>query len=350
MSHLAAALGGAVFAGEAVADVNTYLPFATVPTAKRRDLEMSPPAQSWADNVRGLVERILESKEVNSLLLPRRTPIALVDSGVDPEALLSGRRIDQFDYSEDETVRKVARGRSVDTCGHGTRVARVLDACLPKKVDLVSAKLGNANADVTALRVARTYADVVSRTSPAVVNLSLAPVDDSLVCPGCGETCPIPPICSQVLPFVFRLAGATTITVMAAGNSGQRGNSRFVSVDTRTLVLASALDSTGKRASYSSAVGDGVITAHAFGGDNKDVPDGVTMFKNQPEAYGTSFAAPFVSAAIYPVVLAKRLKGESIAADTVFGPNHHRSGRGWLPDWFHDREYLGVVARPSRWW
>ena len=87
------------------------------------------------------------------------------------------------------------------------------------------------------LRVATAFADLVSREDPAVVNLSLAPRDDEIICPSCGKAVAVAAFHSLILPFLFRVAGVRTLTVMAAGNRRQFNNARHALADTESLVL-----------------------------------------------------------------------------------------------------------------
>jgi hypothetical protein len=85
---------------------------------------------------------------------------------------------------------------------------------------------------------------------------------------------------------------------MAAGNTGQVPNSRWLTEDLSTLLFAIAENRNGDRTRYSSAP-EGpyadLFSAGAFGGDDPDEPGAQGVFLDG--CYGTSFAAPFVSAA-----------------------------------------------------
>jgi hypothetical protein len=141
---------------------------------------------------------------------------------------------------------------------------------------------------------------MVAVEGPAIINLSLAPRDDEVICPRCRRAVPVEAFHSLILPFVFRIAGETTMTVMAAGNRGQVSNARHALAQTGSLTLVEATDSAGGLASYSNRIDTNhAAAARAFGGDEAKKPGGITVFENASNTYGTSYAAPFVSAAAY---------------------------------------------------
>ena len=334
-SRLSAALHDQVLNGTAVVDLNYYLPPAALrPSALRlssRSNQLSRPAQHWAKWTRHVAERTL-----SQATQPLR-PIGLIDSGLDPRQLASGRSITVFDYSEGDDIRELRGNERVDPNGHGTAVSLILDRSLPGTVPLVCGRIGDLDEDVTVLRLARAYAHLASRTRPSVINLSLAPLEDTFICDHCGGEVRVQALHSQILPFVLRLAGNETFTVMAAGNSGQMCNARHASSDIPTLIFAVALDSSGHPAGYSSFPDSDPITdmaVCAFGGDGENIENGLGVFEGDPDSWGTSFAAPFITAAVYAEIAGEELEGDDINRKNILGYNHHRTAYGWHPDWF----------------
>jgi hypothetical protein len=88
---------------------------------------------------------------------------------------------------------------------------------------------------------------------------------------------------------------------MASGNAGQIPNSRWLTEDVETLLFAVAENRKGERTKYSGAP-EGpqadLFSASAFGGDDPDDEDAQGVFRDGPHTYGTSFAAPFLSAVV----------------------------------------------------
>jgi hypothetical protein len=183
-----------------------------------------------------------------------------------------------------------------DPLGHGTGVLRILDSILPETVPIASGRVGTRAEDVTVLQVARSFAHLVAVASPSVVNLSLAPRDDKILCPFCRRTIPVPAFHSMLLPFVFNLAAATTIPVMAAGNDGRPANPRMLFPGMHPPLFAVATGTSGARASYSNYVVEHQAPSMtAFGGDPEDDNQGFGIFASDRSAVGTSYAAPFVT-------------------------------------------------------
>ena len=289
LSKMSAALSEAIRANKAVVDLNHYLPVSALPNSKSDPFRLSPFAQTQVESIR----RFLRS----SLTVPPATVVAVLDSGLSTEVSLH-REIRFLDYSSGGRLNR--DGTQSDPVGHGTRVAKILDEILPPDVGLVVGRLPSDGGALTALTVAQAYGDIVARSAPAVLNLSVAPRDDFFLCPHCRRVVPTPTFFSALLPMMMRLAGKTitrTITVMAAGNSGQVANSRWLSEDLDTLLLAVAENRRGERASYSSAPAGpwaDLYSVPAFGGDDPDDEDRQGVFVDG--SYGTSFAAPFISA------------------------------------------------------
>jgi hypothetical protein len=344
VSAMSAALAGPIRRNEAAADLNHYLPYGAAQRRPRPRLELSDKARQWASAIRptvkGEVTRYVKNCGVSTdaaafqklaNLLPS---IALIDSGVNAAQLASGRWVRNYDYSADGDGKQLAPSARCDTVGHGTRVAKIIDSILPSEVSLISGKLDDD--DVTVLSVSRAFADVVHRERPAVVNLSLAPVDDSLPCPRCGDSVPISAFHSAILPFVLRLGAPSTFVVMAAGNAGQEVNYRHANTIVPNLLFAAALDSRFRRAGYSNCP-DGSnaqgVTAYAFGGDAKEVERGCGVIAGDRGSYGTSFAAPFVSANLYACMLAWQIAERDEPISDCIRRYFRRSEHGgWVPD------------------
>lgn len=291
VSKLSAALQDLIGAHRAVVELNLYLPMAAQAASRQQDT-LSQPARNLANQLR-------QYSILNSKTSPIR-PIGLLDSGVAFSLLSPQRRVSGRDYTGPRQTLGYIVEDDHDVRGHGTEVCRILDAALLDQVSIVSGRVTKADINViTVLQVAGAFAHMAAAEDPAVINLSLAPRDDARVCSRCHEVVSIHAFHSLILPYVFRLASDRTLTVMAAGNRGQVSNARHALAETSSLALVEATSSTGRLASYSNQVdAKHAAVARAFGGDD-DKTHGVAMFENIPHTVGTSYAAPFVSAAAY---------------------------------------------------
>ena len=237
--------------------------------------------------------------------------VAVLDTGLD-ERLTLHRAYQFFDYSK--KGRLTQDEPPSDPRGHGTKVIKLLDEILPPDVELMIGRLPASDVELTTLTVAHALGDLVARTVPDVVNMSLGTADQIVVCPSCRERVALPAFFSSMLPMVIRLAGkstAGTVAVMAAGNEGTVANSRWIHAGLDNLVLAVAENHQGHRARYSAIpVGptSDLYSASAFGGDDPSDADRMGVFFDA--TYGTSFAAPFVSAA---ALFAKRIPNRTVA-------------------------------------
>jgi len=291
VSKLSAALNDLIGDHAAVVELNLYLPFGAQPAAKRHD-EFSPPA----------VEIVGKMRRYLAGVAPVNRAVGLLDSGISVSRLSQPNRIRARDYSGS---RGSDFGRIIggdhDLLGHGTDVCAILDSVLPSGATIVSGKLvGGSQSGITVLRVAIAFAHLICLDDPAVVNLSLAPRDDEVICPYCKKAIAVEAFHSLILPFLFRIVGDRTLTVMAAGNRHQFSNARHALAETSSLVLVEASDSHGQLANYSNKVDSAyAAVARAFGGDDPKLLGGTTVFANSPTSFGTSFAAPFVTAAAY---------------------------------------------------
>lgn len=300
VSRMSARLAAAIETREAVVDVNQLLPLTAGEEFASPSLQLSPFAEREADAIRRLLRGTIP---------PQATPIrvAVLDSGLATN-YAAHRTVRFLDYSNAGKLKRDSE--PTDPIGHGTRVVSILDQILPSEVELCVGRLPSEAANLTALSVARALGDVVAREEPEVVNLSVAIRNDWFLCPHCRQRVPAPTLLSSLLPLVIRLAGRSTcntLTVMAAGNSGQIPNSRWLTEDMETLLFATAENRRRERARYSSAP-EGpkadLFSAGAFGGDDPGDPDAQGVFVDG--THGTSFAAPFVSAT---ALLTKRFRG-----------------------------------------
>lgn len=286
VSELSALLSDGVKKREAFVELNAYLPMAS---ADGDTLRLSQRTRQWIAALSTVQPRTSA---------PEHHPVAFIDSGINIPSLNSVRPIVAYDYTGDGAP--VVRTDDHDRRGHGTRVARLLDETLEPATRLVSAKIANDDAAVTLLSLCRVFGDVVARERPAVVNLSLAPFDDTTVCKHCKKSTSVKGFQSQILSRLFRLA-FPTITVMAAGNAGQRSNfGRFLDLGS-PVVLVAALGSDGAVTRYTNMPSGGLLAREvvaAFGGDDEEVKDGAGVFEDRTSV-GTSFAAPLVTALVH---------------------------------------------------
>jgi subtilisin family serine protease len=290
VSRLSARLAAAIEKKEAVVDLNHFMPLSAPEPLSFGSLRLSPHAEREAAAIRRLLRSSLPSQ-------PRPIRVAVLDSGLAAD-FGAHRPLRYFDYSAGGRLRQDQP--QTDPLGHGTRVATILDQILPPEVELSIGRLPVEAGSLTALSIAQALGDIIARELPEVVNLSVAMRNDWFVCPNCKQRVPAPTFLSTLLPLVVRLGGrstASTVTVMAAGNTGQLPNSRWLTEDVETLLFAVAQNRKGERTRYSSAP-EGphadLFSAGAFGGDDPDDPDSQGVFLDG--MHGTSFAAPFVSA------------------------------------------------------
>jgi hypothetical protein len=290
LSRVSARLAGAIEKKEAIVDLNHVLPLSAPDQAPRLPLRMTPHAEREVAGIRRILRSALPAAPT-----PRR--IAVLDSGLAPE-YVAHRELRYLDYSDGGRLR--LNSAPVDPLGHGTRVVTILDQILPAEVELSIGRLPSDPGSLTALTVAHAFGDIVARERPQVVNLSISPRSDWFVCPSCRKRVPAPTFLSNFLPLVIRMGGRSTentVTVMAAGNTGQLPNSRWLTQDVNTLLFAVAENQRGDRTRYSSAP-EGpyadLYSAGAFGGDDPDDANAQGVFSDG--THGTSFAAPFVSA------------------------------------------------------
>lgn len=290
LSRLSARLSASIEKSEAAVDVNHILPLAAPESFAAASLRLSPHAEREASIVRQLLRTALPPRPG-----PRR--IAVLDSGLAAD-YIAHRELRYFDYSSGGRLRRDAE--LSDPLGHGTRVVSILDQVLPSEVSVSVGRLPSTPGSLTALTVVQALGDIIAREMPDVVNLSVCLRNDWFLCPHCKQRVPAPTFLSSLLPLVIRLGGrsaSSTLTVMAAGNSGQAPNSRWLTEDVDTLLFAVAENRRRERTLYSSAPdgphGD-LCSVGAFGGDDPGDPEAQGVFIDG--AHGTSFAAPFVSA------------------------------------------------------
>jgi len=296
LSQMSARLSAEIMKGTALVDLNHIVPLSAEPPATD-SLRLSSHSERLVISLRALLRGALGSSQGR---------LAMLDSGLAP-SFISHRKVTYLDYTAGGRLQLNAP--RVDPLGHGTRVAKILDEVLPVGVDLVVGRLPSAPSEITCLHLAHAVGDLVARTSPDVLNLSVAPRDDTFRCRNCGQHASIPAFLPTFFSLMVRLAGtstSSTVTVMAAGNSGQVPNSRWLADDLSSLLIAVAENRRGERARYSSAPQGpfaDLFSASVFGGDDPDEPGAIGAFADG--THGTSFAAPFLAAA---TLLAKRLR------------------------------------------
>ncbi|MFM2058915.1 MAG: Subtilase family [Pseudomonadota bacterium] len=334
ISQLSAALAPHVKEGQTIVELNHYMPHAMRRFEPLNNMPLSEPAFNWAQAIRKL----------NSVSDPLPPPAAFIDSGIGSNTV-PNRKLIRLDFTNG--VVGLPDNDKADTRGHGTRVARILHECLPGNVPLISAKIADTDSDVTVLNLCRTFAEVVTCHQPAIVNISLAPLEDTYVCPNCSERVKTPAFHSGILRRVIGLANRTFV-VMAAGNEGQACNQNHVDKDVNNLIFAVAIGSRGRQTRYSaSPTGPNAsnLTAFAFGGDDTTESDGIGVFTDDRSIIGTSFAAPFVSASVYSeVVNFLRRTNEPVSRAGILSRDHSEFGSGWYPD------FLRREPRWAPWW
>jgi Subtilase family len=294
ISKLSAALHGLVERGHAVVELHLSLPLSAQPARRARD-GLTSRGQFIAERLR---------RYVGGLPMPANTrrPLGLLDTGISTTSLrVRPRKRITRDYAGGGSTFGAIVNTDHDLQGHGTQVFRILDESLPDDVPVVSGRIAaESDTGITVLRVSTAFAHMVAMDDPAVVNLSLAPRDDNVICPHCRRAIPVEAFHSLILPYVFRVAKDRTLTIMAAGNHGQIANARHALAAAGSLTLVEASDSSGELAAYSNKVDEEFATvARAFGGDGDDAEHSQQMFNGIRDSFGTSFAAPFVSAAAY---------------------------------------------------
>jgi hypothetical protein len=308
MSLLSAQFAQFIKKGEVVVDLDHHLPMGADNAASPVDVPFSPHALSVLETTRKVMSEARGFKD------PRT--VAVLDSGLHPDLYLD-RPYSYADYSNRGQWRPNMTPQ--DPRGHGTRVIRILDQLLPRTVSIAIGRLPAAGEELTMETVARAFADLVVRSRPHVVNLSLAIRGDMFRCKHCGRLSGRPGNFTPMLSLVARLANDNvnkTVTVVAAGNSGQIAASRWLISDKEPMLIAVAADRSGQKAGYSSApagLDSEAISVRAFGGDG-DVPGGQGMFTDGQS--GTSFAAPIITAQ----VLAARAAATSLPPNATTPP------------------------------
>jgi len=291
VSRLSARLGGALQHNAAAVDLNHILPLSSPLATRSAALQLS---RSGLFEARGL-QRLLRDLVPG---FPSPLRVAVLDSGLLP-TYSAYRDVRYLDYSHEGGVRLDTAAE--DPRGHGTRVTSILDQVLPPDVALSVGRLPTDENALTALSIARALGDIIVREEPAVVNLSVSIRNDFVRCPWCQKTGATPTFFSSLLPTVIRMASLSKVptkVVMAAGNSGQIANSRWLTDDIDNLLLAYAENAQREPTDYSCRTSGplwDLYSVGAFGGDDPDQPNAQGVFTDG--SHGTSFAAPFVTAA-----------------------------------------------------
>lgn len=314
VSRLSAAFQDLLSKRRAIVELHMNLPLSAQPARRPRD-ELSALGQHMAERLRRFVGG-----------LPMRAnawrPIGLLDTGISTSRLrVRLRRRITRDYMAAPGMFGSVIAGDHDLQGHGTQVFRILDESLPDQVPIVSGRIAAQDeSGITVLRIATAYAHMVATDDPSVINLSLAPRDDLVICPHCRRAIPVEAFHSLILPYVFQLTWKRTLTIMAAGNQGQIANARHAFAATDGLTLVEASNSSGERAAYSNSVDSQFASvARVFGGDGDDAKHPQRMFRGIEGSFGTSLASPFVSVAAY----AWRLKyADDLPLNSVVLPTH----------------------------
>ena len=309
VSRLSAALSSLIEKDEAIVELNTLLPFVSPQVSE--NAPFSSTTQSVANQLRNCINDA--TKAISDPKKYDVYKVAVLDTGFNSNMLrqerLPGKKNDEYgrrkligyDCVNKNLPESVDIFNIKDPLIHGSLVCQLLNAVLPPDVPLVFGRVTKSRSELSVLCLARYYAHVVALDKPRVVNLSLAPISDHTICPKCDEVFAIGGFHTLMLPMVFKLAAnAKTWTVMAAGNNGRACNADHVLVDSPQTVFATALGSTGLAASYSNYVSSGhAHSLSAFGGDAGEDDTGQGILTGTQHVCGTSFAAPFVSAAIW---------------------------------------------------
>ncbi len=317
LSQMSARLSPLVRKEKAIVELNHYLPMGSVPAEGQ--VRLSAHAEQVVASLRSSLRHPLSRYIVDEGDPP--LTVGILDSGLLASAT-PHRNLSYFDYSNGG--RLTLHAPRADPLGHGTRVAKILDEVLPPDVEFAVGRLPEEGRGLTSLMVANALGDLVARATPDVVNLSIAPRDDTPKCRTCGKRLALPTFLPTFFSLIMRLVSRSqrrTVTVLAAGNSGQVSNSRWLSPDLDSMIIATANNRKGYRANYSGSpegpLAD-LYSAGAFGGDDPEDDDAMGAFLDG--AHGTSFAAPLVTAA----ALAAKVERDRGGNQSPLAPNVRR--------------------------
>lgn len=257
--------------------------------------------------------------------LEGRQAIGVVDSGLAPSTLTS-RMVTAFDLSRGAPI-AVQPGSTDDVVGHGTRVARILDAVLPQQCNVVMSMLGHPeNVTASSVTLAMTCCaeglpNQPLALRPSVVSMSLVPMLEGRA-PSAHQSLLVPFMASRYPETAF---------LMAAGNDG---GIVTPAMEVSNLFYGVALDERMQRAEYSAAPRSADSAVCAFGGS-----DAQPFFEGSGSC-GTSWATPLVGAAcllvtqkIRTMVRQKSLPNANVSNQNL-GTAFTRAGLGFVPDCF----------------
>lgn len=285
VSKLSAALADMIRDHQAVVEPNYILPFGG--PAANAPAPFSPAMQTVIDAFKPMIAA-------------RSNPyrMAVLDSGLSADQLQNFTNLRCFDYMGAQPV-EVPDSVVTDRQNHGSLVCRIISAVMDGEAELVFGRVAIGRSDVTVLSLSKAHAHMVAETRPDVINLSVAPSGDSVFCPDCNRVVPVGHLHSMILPRIFELAGQTTWTVLAAGNTGKPSVGQHELSVCDRMVIASAVGSDNVRTAYSSyATHPDIANLSCFGGDDRTVPGRQGVLGSGPHVCGTSFSAPLISCAL----------------------------------------------------
>jgi hypothetical protein len=285
VSKLSAILSRQIQKKQAVVELNYTLPRAVASSKQSsRVPEFSLETKQWISHIR---------RHTRRSAVGNKRPVAVIDSGVNVDNLRTRRDIKTLGF---RTVNSLD-----DNLNHGTLVARIINDILPEDVPLVCGKIGDQGQDVTVMRLSQLFAEIVATYEPSIVNLSLSPYADSVYCHKCRARVRVEAFHSYIFRHVLQLA-PRTLTVMAAGNSSSYCNDELLDKSVNNIIYAVAIGTNGHITGYSSEPSGESSALYAFGGDDESLETGSGVLEESRDVFGTSFAAPLVSSALYSCV------------------------------------------------
>lgn len=228
----------------------------------------------------------------------QRVRVALFDSGINPKLIkhlqINNKQIDN-DMSHVEPY---------DDLGHGTLIARILDAMAGENIELLSAKVLNKRNRGTAFGLIRAINYVILNHQPEIISLSVELARRDWSCDHCGNSIQMDNITIPfMLDIVFSHWEFDHMIVACMGNSN-RPEAPFP-LTRIGIIGVGALNSKMEKASYSNYARQvinkewlpyhereqehGVVLCAPGGDKNESLTDSNLAFSS----YGTSFAVPF---------------------------------------------------------
>lgn len=293
LSKLSAALATPIGRHRAIVEPNYILPFGG--PAPNPSAAFSPAMQTVVDELRNLISS-----------RPDVYRIAVLDSGISAADLKNVQSLRCFDYMGTRPA-QVNHSSVTDRQNHGALVCRIVADVMDGRAEMMFGRIAIGRSDVTVLSLSQAHAHMVATTRPHVINLSVAPRKDTFVCPQCHAILDPGSFYSMILPRVFQLAGHTTWTVLAAGNTGRPCVGQHAFAECDQMVIASAWGANKTRPAYSGyATNPGIAEIHGFGGDDQKTPGAQGVLDSGAYVFGTSFAAPLVSCALASAIYDNR--------------------------------------------